>query len=836
MMHPWLLRTLGAMISIFAAWPVCGADADIRATVEQSCYDCHQGKSAEGNFSIDQLTLDLNDEKAFQKWVQVYDRVEKGEMPPKDAEPVEPAKRNALLQTLSQSLKQADIERQKKFGRGPIRRLNRVQYENSLRDLLALPHLEVREMLPPDGSAHGFDTVGSALDLSYVQMSRYIEASALALEKAINLQPQPKMLDVHVIAKENGRLKQVVDRLEEAVPVGESVGLLRQPNTAQAPWSWSKVDPPADGNYRIRMKTFGFVWDKGKVLPADRPHAVTFQVVQQTNKRNLGTFDIGPSEDQATIHDFTAYLKQGDQLQIWFETLDDRNKGKTPLEEYTAPGVAVEWLEIEGPIHKTWPPESYHRLFADLPIEKWTPESGKIEPPLPMEVRGVGNRAERVPAKRNRTEFNQVVSENPPADARRLLLSFAERAFRRPAELEEIAPMETLVLEKLEQGHCFQEAMRIGYQAILCAPEFLFLEEQPGKLDQYALAARLSYFLWKSTPDEELYGLARQRKLSEPKVLDQQIERMLSDPKSQRFVEDFCGQWLDLRRISATQPDEKLYPESDPLLLDSMLRETHAYFREMLDSDLSVDHLVDSDFIMVNGRLARHYGIAGVEGVDIRKVSVPEDSPRGGLLTMASILKVTANGTSTSPVVRGAWVLDRICGQPVPLPPANVPAIEPDLRGATTIREQLDKHRSDASCAVCHRRMDPPGFALENFDVIGGWRQRYRSLEVGDKSDNKNRYGHPVNYKLGLQVDASGEAPDGSHFDDIDGLRQILLRQRKQLARSLVEKLVVYSTGAGIGFADRDSVESILDQASKREYGLRSMIHAIVQSDLFQTK
>lgn len=812
------------------------AGGEMPAFVTTYCLDCHSGADAEGGFDLDKLALSLDSSQHFNRWVSIHDRVSRGEMPPAGAEQPAQKARDGFLKMLSGDLHRVDSERQVQRGRVQYRRLNRFEYENSLRDLLSLPHLEVREMLPPDSTAHGFDNVGSALAVSYVQMSRYLDAATQALNEAIVLTDRPDFLQKRLEARTNGRFGQVLRKGVEAVPIGEAVGLLRQPNTAQAPWWWSKCDPPADGIYRLRMKSFGFVWDKGKVLPADCPHAVTFHAVQGTTKRPLGTFDVGQSKDDPVVHDFEVFLRQGDQLQIWFESLDDRNKGKRELSDYTAPGVAVEWLEIEGPLIEQWPPAAYRTLFGELPLEVWTQDSGLREPPVPIITSGVGKRARRVPAKRNQISLYHVASDQPHDDARRLLVRFAERAFRRPVDENDLNDVLALVTEKLDQRYTLQEALRVGFQAILCSPEFLFLDESPGRLDDFALASRLSYFLWSSLPDEPLKKLAADGTLSQPDVLRDQVERMLADPKHHRFIENFCGQWLDLRRITITQPDEQLYPEFDSLLLQSMVKETHAFAERMLVDDLSVDHLVDSEFVMINARLAELYEIPGVQGVAIREVPLDAQSRRGGLLTQASLLKVTANGTTTSPVTRGAWVLDRLLGQPSPLPPPNIPAVEPDLRGTTTIREQLAKHRNDAACAVCHRRIDPPGFALECFDVIGGWRDRYRSLGEGEQASVTIKGGRPVRYRLGRPVDSSGVAPNGQRFDGIEEFRRILLNERTQLARNVVQRLLIYATGAGIQFADRPVVEKILERTKDREFGLRSMIHEVVQSETFQQK
>lgn len=811
--------------------------AAIREVITATCLDCHDSGSAEGNLDLENLTFDLSASKNFAQWVKIHDRVAAGEMPPADYGELPDDWRGEFTRHAAEALTSVNLAERRTTGRVQYRRINRIEYENTLRDLFGAAHLDVAGILPADNSAHGFDNVGAALDLSYVQMARYLQAANEALDRAMVLGPKPELQTWRLEALHNGRLSKVARKGKEAVVIDQYVGLLRQPNTAQTPWWFSKFSPPVDGHYRLRMKAFGFYWDRGKVKPAGETHVVSFQARFGSNVRTLASFDLPRTREEATVLDFTTLLKPGEQLQVRLETLDDRTKrGDMKLEDYSAPGVAIEWLEVAGPLIETWPPQSYTRLFGGLPSEPWTEKSGVKEPPLPTVVNGSGKRAKFEPAKRNKTILYHVVSETPKEDAARLIVSFATRAFRRPVQAAEIADIVSMVHAKLDQQYCFQEAMRVGFQAVLCSPEFLFLQEQPGRLDSHALASRLSYFLWNSMPDGQLMDLAADNQLGNPDVLRSQTERMLADPRSVRFVEDFTGQWLGLREITTTQPDEDLYPEFDQLLLDSMVAETHAYFTKMLEENLSLTHLVDSDFVMINGRLAELYEIPGVDGVTIRAVELPADSVRGGLLTQASVLKVTANGTTTSPVVRGAWVLDRILGRPAPPPPANVAAVEPDLRGTTTIRQQLSKHRDVAACGRCHQRIDPPGFALESFDVIGGYRDRYRSLGEGDTVDATFKGSRPVRYKLGLSVDCSGVASSGEIFNDIDDFRQILLKQEDQLARSLSEKLIVYATGAGIDFADRRAVDEILRQTKGENYPLRSLIHAVVQSDLFRTK
>ncbi len=428
-------------------------------------------------------------------------------------------------------------------------------------------------------------------------------------------------------------------------------------------------------------------------------------------------------------------------------------------------------------------------------------------------------------------ERYEVTSEQPMIDAERILREFARRAFRRNVSDEDIKPFLARVKSKLDQKSTFEQAMRVGLKGILVSPDFLFLREKGPKLDDFALASRLSYFLWSSMPDETLFKLAAAKKLHEADVLRQQVERLLSDPKARAFNTNFTGQWLSLRAIDATLPDRTLYPEYDDILKTSMLKETSLFFDEVLKNDLPLTHFVSSDFSFLNARLAKHYGIPGIEGMDMRKVTLPADSHRGGLLTMGSVLKVTANGTTTSPIIRGSWVLERILGTPPPKPPADVEAIEPDIRGATTIREQLAKHRNVESCATCHRKIDPPGFALESFDVIGGWRDHYRALTNGGEKDASGR-----RVKRGPAVDPSDALLDGRRFRDIDDYKKLILEDKDQLARNLAEKLMTYATGAQPTKLDQPHLDEIVTDIRSKGYGFRSLVHAVVASSLFGRK
>jgi hypothetical protein len=462
-------------------------------------------------------------------------------------------------------------------------------------------------------------------------------------------------------------------------------------------------------------------------------------------------------------------------------------------------GLGLRWAEVEGPLPiETRTTDAYQQLFRGV-----DPRSGSR------------------------------------ADAERILRAFLPRAFRRPLRDDaELRPYLKLIDESLAEKASFAQALRTGLEGVLVAPDFLFLVEKPGRLDDHALAARLSYFLWSTTPDEELNRLASRGSLHEPAVLRGQVERLLKSPRAAAFTENFLGQWLDLRQIDATTPDRRTYPEYDELIKLSSLWESHAFFEELLTRDLPVQNFLDSDFAMLNRPLARLYDIEGVEGLPVRRVKLPPGSHRGGLLGQAAVLKVTANGSFTSPVLRGVWVQKNLLGQPPKPPPPDVPGLEPDIRGAVTIREQLAKHRQLESCGSCHRAIDPPGFALENFDVIGRWRDHYRTTDNKVKATKSIVLpdGKRFTYRLGPAVDAGDVLPSGKKFANVDDFKKVLLADPDPFVRCLTEKLVVYATGATVSPADRGGVEQIVGRLRQKKYGLRTLVHEVVQSPLFLNK
>lgn len=752
--------------------------AAIRPLLEKHCIECHGATTAEASLRLDTLPAEFASPVGSRKWTKVLDRIASGEMPPKDSAPLAAADKSRLTGWLAEQLLAAERAQQPKPGTVRLRRMNRLQYENTIHDLLGID-LELQSMLPEDKRAFGFDNIGSVLSLSSAQIEAYLDAADASLDAAIVTRKQPplvktRLTGIETVGNYNTRTNRAALEFEDA-----AVGFGRLEFLA------SNVPPPEDGMYRVRLSAFAYQ-SQGK------PVEMYVRSMHPSQDRTVAYLDAPP--DEPKIFEFTCRVKKGGRISFTTQKQPYVLR-KRDAKELTGAGLGVLWVECEGPVFESWPPPGHKLLFGDLPLK---------------------------PAK-GRWPLLSPTSEAPRADAERLLKPFMDRAYRRPAKPDEVQAMVDLVMSYYDAGTDFEESMRVGYKAILCSPDFVFFQERLGESDDYALASRLSYFLWNTLPDDELISLAASGELHKPEVLRAQTERLLKHPKAKRFVSNFVSQWLELRQIDSTTPDKKLYPEFDMRLRESMVEETEAFFAEVLKHDLSLTNFVDSDFSFLNERLAAHYGVPGIEGMALRKVTLPRELHRGGVMTHASVLKVTANGTTTSPVVRGVWVLKNILGTIPDPPPPNVGAIEPDIRGATTIREELDKHRRVPSCAGCHVKIDPYGFALENFDVTGGWRDAYRVLR-GPKLDMT---------KAGPKVEAHYQLGDGRSFENIDGLKQILLTDKDRLARCLAEKLLIYGTGRGLTFADRATVKELVDRNREQDYGLRSLVHAVVQSPAF---
>ena len=901
-MRPSTIFLLALLLPALSA-PLTAAETDLQGYLETHCFDCHDSTTKKGGLDLESLPMLLHERAHFDKWRRVHDNIASGEMPPKSRSERPTEKANAeVLKLLDDRLDNADAAQIRKTGRSLFRRLTTQEFENALRDLLHLPGLRIKQLLPEDERRHGYHKIGQALDLSNVHLSQFMDATDLALTAAIATRSTPPPVlrqrygaatgsetwnwmahgsalplknkeydpvvplpDPEDDLNANGKLKRsryaALEKVLRDYPhaAGFFTGAIHRPMIFSLQFS-----PIYAGLYRIRTSAWGFWWDRGKVEPPRRNEsfALTAWMPMEgprfvhTPSRWLGLFDVASLESH--VHEYKGWFDVNEELVFDIGTLNghEKNTGRFPGDAkgsctvYTGPGIALDWFELEGPIFDQWPPRSHAAIFGNLPVRPLAKDNGLVPPKrTPVKQRSHSAMARpsnaSIPKEEQEPPLESVFSEHPQEDATRLLAHFLPRAFRRAVPADEVQDYVQIVTRELERQACFEDAMKEAYKAVLCSADFLFVggdtiggaKTSRSRLTDRALAERLALWFWNSVPDEELLALSSEGRLHLPENLKKQTDRLLADARSDRFIADFTDQWLDLRKIDATQPDQKIYPEARAHLKQSMIAETRAYLRELITKNLSVTHLVKSDFAMLNQSLASHYGVLGVVGCDLRRVPLPQDSPRGPFLTQAAVLKVTANGTTTSPVTRGAWINERLLGNVIPPPPAGLPALDPDTRGATTIREKLEKHRSDTRCAACHAKIDPPGFALESFDVIGGFRDRYRSLSAGNTLVNFHfDSGFNPKVRLNQPVDPSGQLSSGEPFQNLADFQSLVLRQPDALAANMVRQLLMYATGSEPHYSDRREITLILAQTKPGNHGLRSLIDAIVQSDLFLTK
>ncbi len=775
-------------------YPIDGLSAQnayesaVTPVLKTYCINCHGGAKPKGSLALDKVTPDF--EKNGEVWKGVLERINDGTMPPKGKDRPSEAQAKTVSDWIGAELVTFQTNKAARAGRARLRRLNRVEYVNTIRDLLGV-EVDI-ETLPEDGLASGFDNVDNALDLSANLLERYMESADNALEETFVKGAKPQAIKRHIdvvaLARTNQKFGKKLPHFGVSTQIRDKEIVFVGGNDASKPFLDTKV--PLTGLYRFRISAHAVHNDGPMTLIL---YAGNYgKGVQGLLTRPLGMYDVA---DKPGVLEFTTRLTKEEAIRMFPYGLP--NMYSKVADNYAGPGLAMQWIEMEGPLVDVWPPAATTRLLGGVDLSKGT-----------------------------------------LADAEAILRRFAPRAFRRPVKDAELAPFVNIVKSRLAKGHTFEAALRVGLKGVLCSPYFLYLSAPPGKLNDFDLATRLSYFLWSTTPDDNLMERAGKGELGKSDALRQQVETMLNDRRAHAFTENFTGQWLSLRTLKSTIPDKKLYPDFDEYLELSQPRETHLFFEEILKNDRSVLDFVHSDWSMLNSRLATLYGIPNVQGSAFRKVPLPADSHRGGVLGQSAVLRVTANGTNTSPVTRGTWVLDRILGTPAPPPPQDVPAIEPDIRGSKTLREQLAKHRDIAFCANCHTKIDPVGNALENYDVIGGWRTFYRVVPGKGRTSVKVMVskGKGVGVGKGPNVVAADELPGGRKFTDVDGFKKFILENPDQFTRGLAKRLIVYGTGHGIEFADRPAIDAIVADVRARNYGFRAMIHSIVQSPTFRSK
>ncbi len=780
-----------------------GLDKLVRPFFKEHCTRCHGEKKQKGDLRVDTLAIDFDSPKIMGHWEEIMNRVNSGDMPPEDEERPKPEDISHVADWITGQLREADAIRQNSAGeRVAFRKLSREEYANTIRDLLGVT-FDVTDPtgLPEDPDWQGFQRIGSVLTLSPAHVEKYLSAAEMVLNEALSFGPEPKRDVIHwspfEIRSWKGYQKEY-----EARGMADKVRVDIVPNNGAL--DDRTVDIKTAGIYEVRVKLSGlapegkkarlrlYAGDLSRTLfeqdidaPEDKPIVVSFRTHLPAGKHPIRIVNAvaGPNpEARRSRADPTHTIFTGLQSRVPWQMKFTADDGK-PL----VPCLLMDYIEWDGPIVESWPTPAHQRIF-----------------------------------------FGGDKATKDPAYARQILARFAERAWRRPAKDAEVDRLVALVEKAQKLGDDFDASIKTGLLAVLCSKSFLYLEEGDAtasrpQLTDWELASRLSYFLWSTMPDDHLFDLARAGKLHEPETLRAEVHRMLADPKAEEFADSFPRQWLQLRRVGMFPPDKLLYPDYDEYLEKSMIGETTSFFHEVLAHNLSLREFLDSNWTMLNRRLAQHYGIPNVTAEAMQRVSLRPEEHRGGLLTQGAILSLTSDGTRHRPVHRGVWVLESIIGKPPPPPPANVPALATPAAGArkTTVREKLEAHRADANCAVCHRKIDPLGIAFDNYDAIGRWRT-VETVRDGTGAD-------PM-------LNPSGELPDGRKFADGAELKKLLVTDADRFASAFTEKLATYALRRGMTFTDRVDLKHVAEQTKPGGYHLATVIESLVTNPLFQRR
>ena len=743
--------------------PNSGPSAEFAGKVQpflrKYCVECHHAKKQSGGVQLDALEPAMTALDA-ETWRGVMDALNLKNMPPKKAPQPTPQEAAAVAQWVALDLRRAQ-DALKNSAKGVVlRRLNRQEYGNTIRDLLGVD-VHAPERLPLDDEQFRFDNVGAALTVSPFLLERYLELADDAIRNGIFFGPKPEVKKLVWNLAEDAKKGNKSFKRPTPEEAREGAFVPAPPRPQNRGYLIEYIPIRDGGRYTIRLENAHFVG-------ADPGQAAPFKL--ELNRDPL------TESDGAKAHAVQVELLRGSAS---LAIAVPKAPGKEPLDGR---------LTIEGPIYDQWPSTHQQNIFGP----------GVLKPTM--------------------------------ADARGLITRFAEKAFRRPPESADIDEIMKVVQAEQKRSNNVESAIRLGLRAVLCAPKFIYLFEpkataaagEPRPLNDHELATRLSYFLWSSMPDDELYGLAREGKLHEPKTLESQVRRMIASPKARAFADNFVGQWLQVRNVGVMAPDEKLYKDYDRALEAAMKAETQEFFLHILQKNLPLKTFLDSDFAMLNERLARHYGIEGVKGGEFRAVKLKPDDHRGGLLTHASILTVTSDGIRTLPVRRGAFLLERILADPPPPPPDDVPPL-PDVTGkALTLKQRLEAHRSNAACAGCHNKIDALGFALENYNAIGAWRKSERVVVAKKASEQP--------------IDASGILPNGQKFAGFKEFQKVLLADVGKFYRAIAEHMMIYGLGRGLDFADKATIDEIVAQLKSGDASMQALVLRIVSSKQFQTK
>jgi len=753
----------------------------IREFTKQYCITCHNARLKTGNLVLESRDFDHPVIDA-DVWEKVIRKVQVGMMPPAGVPQPDAATRRALVTALSGALDEA-ARTNPNPGRPALHRLNRTEYAYAIRDLLDLD-VDPTTLLPPDDSAYGFDNVADVLGVNATLMEQYVSAAGKVSSLAVGDPDVSPAAEVYTIPQDASQ-----DRHVEGLPFGTIGGIVASPTIQVA------------GEYELSSKFFRT--NLGVLRGLEYEHVLEYAVDgARVHLTKLG----GQADWAANLENNTLIADQ----------IEERAKVRVSL----TPGpheITATWIKKSDaidPVRTTRPIRSSHDTRDPLGI----PHLSTFTITGPYKAAGPGD----TPSRR------KIFTCKPAAGAeercaRQILATLVRRAYRGQGSDDDV---ERLIgfFRAGRQQRDFDRGIQVALQRVLASPKFVFrAEREPDqlatgrtyRLSDLELASRLSFFLWSSIPDDALIKVATESRLHEPAVLEREVRRMLADPKSERFVTNFAGQWLYLRNLTNHQPNSMIFPDFDDQLRQAFRRETELFFDSIVREDHNVLDLMTADYTFVNERLARHYGIPNVYGSQFRRVTLTDDA-RKGLLGKGAILTVTSRATRTSPVVRGKWILDNILNAPPPPPLPNVPPLpEPDESGQVlSMRERMEAHRRNPVCANCHRMFDPIGLAMENFDAVGRWRAR----DGGS---------------LGVPIDASGELLDGTKVDGVVSLRRALLRQPELFVGTVVEKLMTYALGRGVAADDMPSVRAIIRDTSSRDYRFSSLVLGIVRSAPF---
>jgi len=869
----WLQRCLMGFVGLTALLTCQSAPAveplpgEVAEYLQSHCLRCHGAMVRKSGLRLDDVGSDFLQGRTADLWKEVIDRINLGEMPPKD-EPQPAAKQTqAIVEWVHVQLKQAEQAAHATSGRSLMRRLNRAEYTYTAGDLLRLnPNFvqQLREELPADGRAEGFDRIASALFFDRTQLEKILAAADLIAREAIQDAPpaiargswksDPKQLNLSPTTKITDTDHEIPRGPSFAEPMRDGIEYISGKRTFQKrldnagwmaiPGAEIKLDSIVrrDGYYRVRVKAGALKGNR------DQPVQLHFQYGRDTPIETRDTLDIAGSLTQPEVTEKTVFLRAGrgeQKVSMTFQWngISDLVPANPDLIKLVNKRVST-FAKIPILIDKKAPTAEIDALKKELdqvvkqlyaftgPAYVYNPKYDlkKVPRLFLQEIEIEGPIVDWPPASHVALGYDDATPQDE-AGLRVVFGRLLPKAYRRPVSPEEVERFVGVVTATMQrQELSFRDSLRFGLKTMLCSPSFTFLQEPatdepssgPRRLNDYELASRLSYLLWCSLPDDELFGLAEQGRLHDLAVLRAQVTRMLDDAKSRRFVESFAGQWLSVDEFGSVEPARE-YASYDESLKAAERAEPLAFFAHVLSEDLSITHFIDSDFLVINDRLARHYGIDGVQGGEFRVVKIRPEHHRGGVLGMGGLLTLLADGTRTLPVRRAAWVLEALLNDPPLPPPPNAGDIQPNTAGETlTVRERLRRHRDEPNCASCHVKLDPYGLALENYDAIGAWRTRQN--------------GEGIRESRAPPIDASGQIKSGRAFDDLEGFKQALLAEKEKFARAWTEKLLTFALCRPVGYVDHATVAEVTKAAATDDYRIRTLIQAVVASQAFQSK